>query len=133
MNFRRNSDSGKHSSAILASSFVFAGGLMACAMIVFLFSSDSRKPLLLCALGLLVPGLFLWLLRDKPPREARTRHFYWLTRTKPEDYFPKYVPKRRRSRKTEVFGINEPPTAESLRDLQDNANTWVPREPPSEQ
>jgi len=132
MSFRRNSDSGSRSSAILASSFVFAAGLATCSTMIFLFSSDPRIPLLICALGLLVPGFLLWLLRDKPHREARTRHFYWLTRTKPENYHPTYVPKRRRSRKTEVFGINEPPTAESLRELQDNANTWVPRDPPSE-
>ena len=126
MRIRRHRDFGREATALLASSFVLVCGLLVCVSIIFLFASDSSRPLLVMTGMLLGSAVLIWLLRDKPYREVAGRNFYWLTRKKPHVYLPRYRPQRKRNRHA-LTGPNRPPTVDSIRNLANGTNNWVPR------
>lgn len=129
MRQKQKNDLGRLATSLLASTFVMLGGLSVCGFIILAFSDDPKNDLLWLVGGVTGLGLLLWLLRDKPTNQARMRNFFWLTRQKPETYMPNYVPRRRRGSQNAAFGSNEPPTAEGIRELNEGANTWVPKSP----
>lgn len=125
MSMRGSNDTGRNAVSLLATSFVFTAGLLACAGIIFAFANDPTRPMVICLSSLLVLGLVLWLLRDKPesPAPKQFSSWSWRSRRRHPDPFIDYRPRKRRS---QAVGTNHPPTAERVRELKQSVNTWVP-------
>jgi len=130
MPLNRNNDGGRLAASLLASTFVVIAGGLVCAFMIFTFSDHPEKDFLWLGGGVAGLGLLIWLLRDKPPNDVRTRNFFWFTRKKPAPYLPNYAPRKRRNPEKIPLGSNEPRSAENVRQLKEGANTWVPKSPP---
>lgn len=127
MQFRRKNDLGRTAAALLASSFVMAGGMIACGAMIFIFSDAPDMEITILFGVMLVLAAILWLLREKPTDSVRARNFFWFSRKRSDMYAATYSPRRRRRRDYQPPGNNSPPTAESVRELRDGLNTWVPK------
>ena len=127
MPLNQKNDLGRLAASMLASTVVVIGGMLICGFIIILFSDDPNNDLLWLLGSVAGIILLLWLVRDKPPHQARTRNFFWLSRQKPEPFMPNYVPRKRRNSEKIALGSNEPPSAENIRSLKEGANSWVPK------
>jgi hypothetical protein len=121
-------DSGRNAAALLASVLVIVGGLFACVMIALVFAQKPMVPLSACVLYLSTVVLMLWLGRERPRSQGGVGAsvFQFLRTRKHEDYVPHYKPRRRRGHVNQVFGTNDPPTAETVREIADTSRNWVP-------
>lgn len=123
---RHSGDRGRKAVSLLATMFVLTGGLVVC-LFIFVVAGE-RASLTFVRWGgyYVVAVLVVWLLRDKDPAEVGNRNHFWLlgrSRKQESTYSPatvRHVPRVVR------YGTNEPPTAETIRMLKDEASTWVP-------
>ncbi len=132
MQFRRKNDLGRTAAALLASSFVMVGGFIACGAMIFVFIDNPDIEFTILFGVMLVLAAILWLLREKPTDAVRARNFFWFSRKQSDMYAATYSPRRRRRPEYQPPGNNSPPTAESIRELRDGLNTWVPKGRPGQ-
>lgn len=128
MHERRN-DSGRNTTALMASVFVIVGGLLTCSFVALAFADEPTVPMTVVFVYLATVILLVWLGRERPRhRGTAVSIFQFVRGPKNRDAEIRYEPRRRRVRKDQVIGINEPPSVESVRQLSDNGKTWVPSE-----
>jgi hypothetical protein len=125
----RHSD--KNAVAWLATTVVLILGTGACGFIILMFS-DSPVRFLLTTLGAVVAFLaFALLLGDKENRELLRDRYGWLRYGRRSTAFVKYrFGRKTKSERASTAKELQPPTAESVRQLRDEAglSTWVPSE-----
>ena len=119
-------NAGRDAVAILATCFVMMLGLVICGFIILAFNKDPTQPLIACAVLFSSSGLLLWLLREKPKNRVLEEECFWFSRKRKCQHEPVYNPVRRKNTPPEQLGTNKPPSVESIRDLADGLNTWVP-------
>lgn len=130
MPFRRRSDLANAATTILATSFVVVAGAAVCTFIIAAFADDPKKPVLVS--GAVILGMFAlaWLLRSKKKGAGESkleRDIFWILRREIRDEAQPYQPQLKRPRnRTQSFGSNAPPSAESVRQIRDESTTWVP-------
>ena len=122
-----NEDFGRQATALLASACVIVGGLLACVLIALAFNNRPAAPLTLCAVYLATILLLMWLGRERPRSgDASGTILQFVPRRRRKEAAVHYEPMRRRQRRGNVFGINEPPSVESVRGLSDGLRNWAP-------
>lgn len=117
----RNSPN-KEAGSILASSFVILVGALGAAIVIAAGGGDPLI-ILLIAGGAVVACLLLgWLMRLSSISPSDCYRWAFSRSARPEQ---DYIPHKRHHSSSE-FGTNQPPTAEQLKQLQDETRTWVP-------
>ena len=142
-------DSGRNAVGFMATTFTVVGGALIC---VFLIASFSEEPSWHASISAgVVSGvlLLLWLLRDRSGAPTSINLKVWLSSRKEERVPFDYQPRRRKRREPrETIAIvgddalsnkeqrsampeespgNEPPNAESVREIRKSSlSTWVP-------
>lgn len=125
MHGTRNKEPGRHAVALLATCCVVAGGVISCAFVVLGSGATPRQAIGVCA-GCFGAVIFLlWLLRDKPPVNPTAAQYSWFRRNWKAKKEVEYEPRRRKTREAPP-PAPAPPTVESIRELANNVNTWVP-------
>lgn len=112
--------------ALLATCVVVAGGVMSCAFVVLSSSTTPQQALLACAGCFAAVCVLLWLLRDKPHDSPTAAHFAWFREFWRAKQEVQYEVRRRRVEPPPPSTPPAPPTVDQLRELAENANTWVP-------
>jgi hypothetical protein len=125
---RRTREHGRDAAVLAATCFVVLLGLAACAFIVSLLSGDPTKPLLTVGGSVLLLAVLLRLLRDRPQNRSLEGKHFWLTQKDEESAEPlaEYQCRPRKNRDRKPLGSNQPPTAETVRELTETHNHWVP-------
>jgi hypothetical protein len=120
---------GKEATSLLAASVVFAFGLFVCVGIGFAFSDRPLVPIS-AIVGYLMLVIFgLWLSRERRLKNVKLDVSLWRKQDELQDEMPRYEQSHRDRRKQPpTLGSNQPPTAESIRELGTSVNTWVPSE-----
>ncbi len=127
MQRKTDRDAGRTATALMATTFVFAGGLIACLCVSVAFADDYLVPVLTCLGTLGTAMMLLWMLRLERAQSRTDRSFLEIfRRPKEDDELLRYQPLRMKRHQPQIYGSNEPPSAESVRELADNARTWVP-------
>ena len=129
MAYQRDPDAGRQAVAWLAVAFALTTGTAVCAFIILAFAEHPREPFLV--LGGIVAGIILFLWGLSSPKEKNLSHnrlFFWLKAKENIDPAAAYQPKRRR-RRGEKLGSNQPPTLESVREIAETHARWVPHGP----
>lgn len=122
----RDPDAGRKATAWLAVAFTLTCGVGVCTFIILAFAENPRQAFFV--LGSIVVGILLMLWgisgsRDR--REARDWLAFWRRTHEAPDPAELYQPRRRR-RKREPLGSNQPPTVESIREISETHARWVP-------
>jgi len=127
MQYDQRNESGRNATALLASVFVIVGGLLTCVMIALVFADRPSIPLAACGVYLATMSLLFWAGRERPrPHGAAQGVLQFISRGRRNDRPPSYKPRRRATYRGDLVGTNEPPSVESVREICDNARTWVP-------
>ncbi len=122
-NMRFRSD--HENAGVVAAALVCTVAAIGLAAAVLLATRNSQG--LYLSGGVLVSGFAVALVVFLVGRRlSSTDHSIWTYFRKPDtEATDEYVPKVRKSRRTEV-GKHAPPTVEELHELKENVNTWVP-------
>jgi hypothetical protein len=115
--------------AWLATSFVLFGGLGTCLFIVLAFSDTPIPVLLATVVGILGFIILFWVLQDKETQDLLRQRYGWLRRGQAAHRSLRIrFGRKSRAEKGKQAQTNQPPTAESVRQLRDESvqNTWVP-------
>lgn len=129
MKSKRSHQSADWAASILATSFVLIGGVVTYTFVVLSSSDSPLVPLLLGAGTCLVLAMFLFIARDRRSQaDARSWTNVLLAWRKPKEVRKPYRPRRRRqpAEDSDKPTENQPPTAETVRELAGGVNTWVP-------
>ena len=127
MQHKPDRDAGRKATALMATTFVFAGGLVACLCVAVAFSNDFWVPVLTCLGTLGTAMMLLWLMRIDRAQSRIDRSFLELfRRPKEDDELLRYEPMKLKRHQPKIYGSNEPPSVESVRDLADNPRNWIP-------
>ena len=125
---QRRNELAERAVVILATSFVVMGGLGASTFLIVSSSSDPTRTLIYLAIGCVVVGILLWLLREPDPLAPRASIFAWFRLRKATTHH--YKLKVRKSRGSSEKP-QQPPTAERIRQIsQESSGTWVPSKLP---
>ncbi len=125
---QRRNELAERAVVILATSFVVMGGLGASTFLIVVNSSDPTRTLIYFAIGCVVVGILLWLLREPDPLAPRASVFTWFRRRNATIHH--YKLKVRKSRSSSE-PPQQPPTAERIRQIsQEASGTWVPSKLP---
>lgn len=125
MAYRKPGQSADRAVAFLATCVVMLGGGATCVFVILTSTKDPLLPLLICGAVLMTSMFPIWLLRDKPVRQkTMNAAWYWFRRSIANDRTADYEPRRRRRRRAKER--HAPPTIETVRDLAEGGNTWVP-------
>lgn len=113
----------KLAGSILASTFVLlVGGL---GILLGLLIAGGDLTYVIWTVGLTAVGLtaFFWLIRACSSINARGQYLWVFGLKSPsqEEYQPK-----RASRSRQVYGQNQPPSADEVRDMKEGLHNWVP-------
>ncbi len=128
MSQRRN-ELAERAVVILATACVVMGGVGASIFLIVSNSSNPTYPLIYFAIGCVATGMILWILREPDPLAPRASIFTWFRRAKTTTYH--YKLKARKSSSSGDKAPQQPPTAESVRQLsQESLGTWVPSKLP---
>lgn len=128
MSQRRN-ELAERAVVILATACVVIGGIGASIFLIVSNSSSPTYTLIYFAIGCVATGIILWILREPDPLSPRASVFAWFRRAKTTTYH--YKLKVRKSRSSGDRSPQQPPTAESIRQIsQDSLGTWVPSKQP---
>ncbi len=130
MGQRPQHDLGDKATALLATTFVVFGGAAVCALIATAFSSRPSERALTLGAVFAAMLLLLWVLRERPRNELKETRYFWLLRRRPKRQKTVVEIRFQRPRKPTQYGTNRPPTAEQIRELRENVNTWVPASAP---
>ena len=106
---------------MLATCYVFASGAAVCAFIALAFSPDPTVPLLLVGGVFLLVFCLLEQLRDRQGNSWLQDGYHWLLHRRPDEDVVRYKPRVIKDRPKE-YGTNEPPTAEQIHELREEAN-----------
>jgi hypothetical protein len=122
-------DYGRYAAGLFASTVVVTIGAGLCLFMSLAFAPDMFQPLAIIAGGVLGLILMIWLLTAtaRPVRRAGNSNLLLAQRAKTDGYLESF---RRRVRRPEQqrFGTNQPPTADSLKQIKEDSNTWFPSE-----
>ena len=126
---QRRNELAERAVVILATSFVVMGGVGASLFLIVTGSTTPTQTILYFAAGCLAVGILLWLLRERDPLTPRPSVFTWFSRPKATTYH--YKLKVRKSRNSGNQQPQQPPTAEQVREIKQEAlGTWVPSQLP---
>jgi hypothetical protein len=120
-------DYGRYAAGLFASTIVVTAGAGLCAFIAMAFSPDLTRPLVIVGAGVIGLALTMWLLLARPVRRAGNSNLLLAQRAKTGMYLESFRPRVRRPEQKR-YGTNQPPTAESLRQIKEDTNTWYPSE-----
>jgi len=100
MHERRN-DSGRNTTALMASVFVIVGGLLTCSFVALAFADEPTVPMTVVFVYLATVILLVWLGRERPRhRGTAVSIFQFVRGPKNRDAEIRYEPRRRRVPKT---------------------------------
>lgn len=127
---KRTGHSGDKAVTLLATAMVLLGGAACCAFVIVSSTRDLRAGLWV-AVGSLAGIVVLYLLfRDRPQgRSAAHSAWFWFRRGFRGEDALNYEVRKRRHRKGDE-DLPAPPTVESVRNIADGLNTWVPSSGP---
>ncbi|MCY2963436.1 MAG: hypothetical protein NT069_07245 [Planctomycetota bacterium] len=121
-------DTGKQSPAVvwLATSVTLVAGVASCALIAVAMNADLLSMLRTGGPIVFAAAVLWWLLRERKPKNQQADRWGWLKRQ----------PKRKTQltfTRARAAAASSPPTAgppsvESIRELKEGGNTWVPSE-----
>lgn len=120
-------DYGRYAAGLFAATIVVTVGAGLCVFMAMAFSPDLVQPLAVIGGGLLGLALMMWLLAARPVRRASNANLLLAQRAKMGDYIESFRPRVRHPER-QGYGTNRPPTAEHLRQLKEETNTWYPSE-----
>jgi hypothetical protein len=115
-------DGGHHAVAILATSFVLAGGITTCIAIILSSDADPRQPILL--LGAILLGFVVVYLMLGPKRTDLVGSL-WVRRTPEKKVRVRFQRPNAKSSGGTSPGAIAPPSADTIRAIQANQNVWV--------
>ena len=116
--------------SLFATFFVLIGGLLSCAFIVLSVSDNPKDAMLFCGGVFAVCGILAWCLRDRPDSPVEgSRPFGWLRRGIKVETVTYRFGRKRKNGDSPPDG-NQPPTAEEIRGIKQETNTWVPSKAP---
>jgi len=125
----KHRDSGRDAVSWLATAFVVFLGLSGCGFVILVFANEPRQPVLVISGTFLALAILFWVLREKPKQTVADEEAKWLgIFAKPKRTLV-YKLTRHKPPKIVQFGINQPPTAEQIREikeLSDGMKNWVP-------
>ena len=118
---------GRFAAGLFAATAVMTGGGGICLIIALVFAKDIWVPIavLACGAGGLV--VMMWVLLDRPVRRAQNSSIsiYTAQKEMAGDHVESFHPHHRR-RGGRSFGTNQPPSAESIRQIREDSNVWCP-------
>ena len=116
---------GRFAAGLFAATVVITGGGGICLTIALVFAKDVWTPvaIILCGLGGLVVAL--WMMMDRPVRQAQDSNLYVAQKEAQAEYIESFEPQHRR-RKKPSFGTNPPPSADNIRQIREDSNVWTP-------
>lgn len=121
-------EAGQQAATLLATTFVVFLGLLFCTAIIFAFSQQPAIPIAVIVSTFTGVMLLASALRsgDSTHTEEKLGVWQYLTsgRTREKVHIKVAYKRGRRSRE---FGTNEPPTAESVREIREMNNGWEPK------
>lgn len=118
--------SGNKAVAWLATCVVIAGGAFVCFAIAMVSDAQRSQGLTICGSAFAGILLLLWIMRERPSRQAKLQ-WAWLSRRKKRKVAFKVKP---RVGKSALVPPPVPPSAESVRNLSGGISTWVPSQAP---
>lgn len=122
-------EGGREAIVWLATAAVFFMGVIFCGFTILAFSNEPRKPILVMTGVFSGLAVVLFLLRDKPKKLIGEEEEKWFGLFRKPKLVTRYKPARTRKVKIVEFGTNEPPSAESIREikeLSDGMKNWSP-------
>jgi hypothetical protein len=120
-------DYGRYAAGLFASTIVVTVGAGLCVFISMAFAPDLTQPLIIVGGGVIGLALMMWLLTARPVRKAGNSNLLLAQRAKTGMYLESFRPRVRRP-ENHRYGTNQPPTAETLRQIKEDTNTWYPSE-----
>jgi di/tricarboxylate transporter len=122
MSRRKLTEPGRTAAGLLATGLVLLGGITSCAAIVLSFSQNATRGLLFVAAIFFAAAFAAFVLSDRRAGPAQLMAALFKPRKRPDEVRYRV---RRRKRRGAAEPI-QPPTAETVRDLTDSPNAWVP-------
>lgn len=124
-------DGGREAVSWLATGAVFFFGVLFCGFTILAFANEPRKPILVAS-GLSIGlAIVLFVLREKPKDSVEGGEEKWFGLFRNPKVVTRYKPTRHRKPKIVQFGTNEPPSADSIREIKevtDGMKNWAPPE-----
>ncbi len=124
-----NKDNGREAVAWLATGAVCFFGILFISFIILMFANEPTKPVAIVSGLFLGLALLLFLLREKPKDIVDAEEEKWFGIFRKPKAITRYKLTRHRKPKIVQFGTNEPPSAESIREIKevsDGMKNWVP-------
>ena len=116
---------GSKAVALLATAWIlFLGGAI-CVALVLAFSPTPDQTLKRLGVGLGGMALLAFLLRDRRGETSLRQRFLWVSSHRATSDKSAYRPARQSGEPSRPESCG-PPTVESIRELKDGLNTWVP-------
>ena len=125
----KGKDSDSAAVAWLATGAVCFLGIVFIGFIILIFANEPTKPVLIISGLFLGLAILLFLLRENPKDVVDAEEEKWFGIFRKPKAFTSYKLTRHRQPKIVQFGTNEPPTAESIREIKevsDGMKNWVP-------
>lgn len=110
--------------ALLATCFVVLGGVLACTVIAVAGNEDPVRAVLACGGCFAGIAVMLWLMQPRPAGSRLSVGWSWLRRRAKRKVVYKLTT-RKSSNGPATLPLS-PPTAESVREIANGINTWVP-------
>ena len=129
MSGNKDKDSGSVAVAWLATGAVCFLGIVFVGFIILVFANEPTKPVLIVSGLFLGLAILLFLLRENPKEVVDAEEEKWFGIFRKPKAITRYKLTRHRKPKIVQFGTNEPPTAESIREIKkvsDGMKNWVP-------
>ncbi len=127
-------DGGHDAVVMLAAGVVLAFGAAFCAFFILFAAENASKALMISLTGFTLALALIWILSTEPmdPEEKRRWWSRLLRRQLPAKT---YRPKPRMKTKVIEYGTNQPPSAESVRQIKaetDGVRNWSPKSCPQQ-
>ena len=129
MSGNKGKDSGSAAVAWLATGAVCFFGILFIGFIILLFANEPTKPVIIVSGLFLGLATLLFLLRENPKEIVNAEEEKWFGIFRKPKTFTSYKLTRHRKPKIVQCGTNEPPTAETIREIKevsDGMKNWVP-------